>query len=264
MKHFDSRSFRGLGLVLLSGASSCTLYQPLLNMLPAVRKPGQGAVALNGSFPYGVQGTATLSPLPHTLVFAGGGLHAYNVERDSSNNYARNRQYEVGIGGYFNVKQTWLSATVGGGRARGYRYGKFGSSDSGGGFGILGLPTGGKARWTPVPELLGYYNTRFVQLTGWWQDARHPNQEIGASLRLNQVQFTQLTLNGEVQPLPATQHYVQLAIVTQKPLWRQLRWQAAASWDFSSPLIPANAALARAPLRVWAGLVLGPRQARVQ
>jgi hypothetical protein len=263
MKQLDNYHFRGLTTaLLLFGTSSCTLYQPTLNTLPAVRKPGQGAMALNGQFPYGVQSTAVLSPLPHTLVFAAGGLHAYNIERDSSNNYIRNRQYEVGIGGYCNVKQTWLSATVGG-HARGYRYGKFESTDLLGGAAISGLPGGGTGKRMPISELLGYYNTRFAQLAGWWQDAQRPQQQVGASLRLTQAQFTQLALNGEAQPLPA-QQYLQLAAVTQRPLWRQLRWQAAASWDFSLPIAPADAALPRAPLRVWVGVVLGPQQVQAK
>src|SRR5690349_1435309 len=115
--------------LLAMAASSCTLFQPMLGTLPAVRKPGDAAVAANWQFPYGGQALAVASPVPHVLVLAAGGLHAYNAERDSSNNYVRNRQYEAGLGGYLSVGHTWLGATVGAGRGRSYRYGRFKSPD---------------------------------------------------------------------------------------------------------------------------------------
>ena len=41
--------------LLLMAASSCTVYQPLLATLPAVRKPGDVAVVGSWQFPYGAQ-----------------------------------------------------------------------------------------------------------------------------------------------------------------------------------------------------------------
>jgi len=82
MRHFY------FGLLVIA-ASGCTLYQAMLGTLPAVRKSGDVAAAANWQFPYGGQAMAEVSPLPHVLVLAAGGLHTYNAERDSSNNYVR-------------------------------------------------------------------------------------------------------------------------------------------------------------------------------
>ena len=244
--------------LLLTTTSSCALYQPMLGTLPAVRKPGDVAVVANWQFPYGGQAMAVASPLPHVLVLAAGGLHAYNATRDSSNDYVRNRQYEAGLGGYTTMGRTWLSAVVGAGQGRGYRYGRFKSSDPlplvipvvGGG------TSGGTA--APVPELLGYYNTRFAQVTARWPDAQQPTKEYGASLRVSQARFTSLTLNDVAQPL-ASQYYLQASVVVQQPLWRQLQWQAGASWDVALTNISNESAFGRAPLRVLVGVVFGPK-----
>ncbi|MDB5269497.1 MAG: hypothetical protein JWP58_2537 [Hymenobacter sp.] len=256
---------RHLYFGLLSvAASGCTLYQPMLGTLPAVRKSGDVAAVVNWKFPYGAQAMAVASPVPNVLVLAAGGLHAYNAKRDSSNNYVRNRQYEAGLGGYLTVGHTWLSAAVGAGQSRSFRYGRFKSPDLIGGAIIAPFPSsGGKGRYEPVPELLGYYNTRFAQVTARWPDVSHPNKEYGASLRVNQARFTSLMLNGVAQP-HASQYYLQASVLVQQPLWRWLQWQAGASWDVALTNISNEAAFGRAPLRVLVGVVLEPRQARAE
>jgi hypothetical protein len=252
---------RHLYVVLLAvAASSCTLYHPMLSTLPAVRQPGDVAAAANWQFPYGAQAAAVASPLPHVLVLAAGGLHAYNTERDSSNNYVRNRQYEAGLGGYLTVDHTWLSAAVGAGQGRSFRYGRLQSRDllgfSGVGatFGSSGGP-GGKR--PPVPELLGYYNTHFAQVSARWPDVNRPAKEYGASLRVTQARFTSLMLNNVAQPR-ASQYYLQAAVLVQQPLWRQLQWQAGAGYDVPLSSISNEAAFGRAPFRAYLGLVYRP------
>ncbi|WP_210516794.1 hypothetical protein [Hymenobacter terricola] len=235
----------------------CTLYQPLLTTLPAVREAGEVAAAGNWQFPQGVQGSVIVSPVSHALLFASGGLNGYNTERDSSKGYARTRQFETGIGGYIALKQAWLSASVGAGRARGYRYGRFDSDGLNVGV-LVPVPGGGSGgRPIPVPELLGYYTTRFAQATIWWPDARKPSLEWGATLRVNQVRFADLTLNGVAQPLPA-QYYLQTSVVAQQHLWRRLSWQATASYDFAVMGVTDKQAFPSAPLRVGVGLAFCP------
>jgi hypothetical protein len=255
MRHFY------FGLLAIA-ASGCTLYQPMLGTVPAVRKPGDVAAAANWQFPYGGQAAAIASPLPHVLVLAAGGLHAYNTERDSSNNYVRNRQYEAGLGGYLTVGHTWLSAAVGAGQGRSYRYGRFKSSDLIGGGIIAPFPSsGGKGRYEPVPELLGYYNTRFAQVTARWPSVVRAEKEFGASLRVTQARFTSLALNDVVQPR-ASQYYLQAAVLVQQPLWRRLQWQAGGSWDVALTNSSNEATFGRAPLRAYVGLVYCPGSAR--
>lgn len=248
-------------VLLFVAASSCTtLYQPLLATLPAVRKQGDVAVAGSWQFPYGAQVSAIASPLPHTLAFASAGIHAYNTKRDSSNDYARNRQYEAGIGGYITVKRTWLSAAVGTGQGRGFRYGRFGSSDILN-FGVVVVPggaSGSPGRPLPVPELLGYYTTRFAQVTAWWPGGvQHPTREWGSSLRLTQVRFTDLTLNGVAQLLPA-RHQLQASLIMQQPLLRTLKWQAAASFDVAPEQVADEKVIPVSGLRLRVGLVFCP------
>jgi hypothetical protein len=251
---------RRLYFGLLSiAASGCTLYQPMLSTLPAVRKPGDVAAAANWQFPYGGQAMVVASPLPHVLALAAGGLHAYNAKRDSSNDYVRNRQYEAGLGGYLTVGHTWLSAAVGAGQGRSYRYGHFTSEDLIGGVVVQGFPvSGNKGLRMPVPELLGYYNTRFAQVTARWPDATQPAKEYGASLRVSQARFTSLVLNDVAQPL-ASQYYLQASVLVQQPLWHRLQWQAGASWDVALTNISNAAAFGRAPLRATVGVVLCPK-----
>lgn len=247
-----------------TAASGCTtLYQPLLATLPAVRKPGEVAVVGNSQFPYGAQVSAIVSPLPHMLAFASGGIHAYNTKQDSSNDYVRNRQYEVGIGGYATVQCTWLSAAVGAGQGRGFRYGRFGSSDflNFGGVFVPGGVSGNSGGRVPVPELLGYYNTRFAQVTAWWPGIQHATREWGSSLRLTRVQFTSLALNGVAQPLP-TRHQLQAAIAVQQPLARGLKWQAAASFDVSPEQVADETVIPMSGLRLRVGLVFCPGSPR--
>ncbi|MDO7853577.1 hypothetical protein [Hymenobacter convexus] len=243
--------------------SSCTLYQPMLGTLPAVRKPGDVAAAANWQFPYGGQVLAVASPLPHVLVLGAGGLHAYNTQRDSSNNYVRNRQYEAGLGGYLTVGHTWLSAAVGAGQGRSYRYGRFTSPDLLGGLAVGATfgSTGGRGKYQPVPELLGYYNTRFAQVTARWPDVNRPAKEYGASLRVTQARFSSLALNGVALPR-ASQYYLQASVLVQQPLWRRLQWQAGGSWDVALTNISNEAAFGRAPLRAYVGVAYCPASAR--
>jgi hypothetical protein len=250
------------GLLFVAASSCATLYQPLLATLPAVRKPGDVAVASSWQFPYGAQVSVIASPLPHTLAFASGGIHAYNTKRDSSNDYARNRQYEAGIGGYVTVKRTWLSAAVGAGQGRGFRYGRFGSSDILN-FGVVVVPGGvsGSSGRPLVPELLGYYDTQFAQVTAWWPGVQHTTREWGSSLRLTQVRFTDLTLNGIAQPLP-TRHQLQASLMMQQPLSRTLKWQAATSFDVSPEQVADEKVIPVSGLRLRVGLVFYPRSTR--
>ncbi|MFD2718085.1 hypothetical protein ACFST9_05125 [Hymenobacter monticola] len=250
--------------LLAIAASGCTLYQPMLGTLPAVRKPGDVAAAANWQFPYGGQAAAIASPLPHVLVLAAGGLHAYNAERDSSNNYVRNRQYEAGLGGYLTVGRTWLSAAVGAGQGRSFRYGRFTSPDSFGGGLAIGATvgsSGGKGKYQPVPELRGYYNTRFAQVTARWPSVGHPEKEFGATLRLTQARFTSLLLNDVAQP-PASQYYLQASVLVQQPLWRRLQWQAGGSYDVPLRSISNEAVFGKAPLRAYVGVMYCPGSVR--
>ena len=221
------------------------------------------AVAGSWQFPYGAQVSVITSPLPHTLAFASAGIHAYNTKRDSSNDYARNRQYEAGIGGYITVKRTWISAAVGAGQGRGFRYGRFGSSDilNFGAVVVPGGASGSSGRYVPVPELLGYYTTRFAQVTTWWPGVQHTTREWGSSLRLTRVQFTDLTLNGVAQPLP-TRHQLQAAIAVQQPLARGLKWQAAASFDVAPEQVADEKVIPVSGLRLRVGLVFCPGSPR--
>jgi hypothetical protein len=192
------------------------------------------------------------------LVLASGGLHVYNAKRDSSNDYARNRHYEVGIGGYATIKHTWISAAVGAGQGRGYRYGHFRPFDAFNfGPAVVSGGVSGNSRHVPIPELLGYYNTRFAQFTAWWPNTRHPTKEWGTSLRVSQVNFTDLTLNGIAQPLPS-QYYVQTTVVMQKPISPRFKWQAAASFDFAPKEVADENALPVKALRLRVGLVFCP------
>ncbi len=242
----------------LLGAYGCTLYQPLLTALPAVRKQGDVAAMGNWQVPYGAQGSVILSPVAHVLVFGTGGLNVYNAKRDSSNNYARSRQYELGLGGYITLGRTWLSTSAGAGRGRGYRYGRFASSDI---FypGVTGYTGGssGSGRRAPIPELLGYYDTRFVQVTAWWPGVRRSRLEWGASLRMNQVRLTELSLNGVAQPLPS-QNYLQNSVVVKHQLGQRFSWQATGSYNFALQQVTNTDVFNRAPIRVGLSLVFAP------
>lgn len=246
----------GFVCVLLA-MEGCTLYQPLFTTLPAVRKQGDIAATANWQIPYGAQGSLILSPVAHVLAFGTGGLNAYNAKRDSSNNYARNRQYELGLGGYFTVGRTWLSASAGAGQGRGSRYGRFGSPDF---FypGSVGYTGGnGSGRRAPIPELLGTYNTRFLQATAWWPSARRPLLEWGASLRVNQVRFTELRLNGLAQPGPS-QFYLQNSVVVKQQLGQRFNCQATGSYNFALQEVTDENVFHQAPLRVGVSLVFTP------
>ena len=250
--------FLGIALLVLA-VSSCTVYQPLQSSLPPVRRKGEAAVKGSYQVPYMGQVTGAWSPVPHGLVFASGGLHIYNAARDSSNNYARSRQYEAGLGAYTTLGNIWLSGSVGAGQGRGYRYGRFASVD-GPSFGVgIPIPGGGTGTrtYTPIPELLGHYNTRFVQITGWKHDEKVEGLEWGTSIRLNEVRFTRLTLNGITQPLPM-QRILQ-AELTAQYTWRRLMWQAAAAYAPALGRTSDERAFARSPLRLWVGVVFQPR-----
>ncbi len=245
-----------LGLLSVA-ASSCTLYQPMLGTLPAVHKPGDVAAGANWQFPYGGQVMAVASPAPHVLVLAAGGLHAYHARRDSSGS-VRNRQYEVGLGGYLVAGHTWLSAAIGAGQARSLRYGRFESRDLLA-FGSIGATLGssGGRGYQPVPELLGHYNTRFVQAVARWPAVGTPAKTYGAGLRLTQARFTSLELNGIAQPR-ASQYYMQASVLVQQPLGHRLHWQAGASWDVALTNSSNEAAFGRAPLRALVGILYCP------
>ncbi|GAB3855403.1 hypothetical protein GCM10028822_26220 [Hymenobacter terrigena] len=244
--------------------SSCTLYQPLFTTLPAVRKAGDIAVMGNWQLPYGAQVSAIVSPVDHALVFGTGGLNAYNAKRDSSNSYARSRQYELGLGGYITLGNSWLSAVAGAGQGRGYRYGRFESSDL---FfpGAVGYTGGssGTGRRAPIPELVGSYNTRFVQVTTWWPDVRRPKLEWGASLRVNQVRFTELNLNGIPQPLPS-QYYLQNSVVVQQKLGHRFSWQATGTYSFALQEVTNESTFDKAPIRLGLSLIFYPGGAKAR
>ncbi|WP_125921484.1 hypothetical protein [Hymenobacter lapidarius] len=196
--------------------------------------------------------------MAHVLVFGSGGLNVYNAKRGSSNSYARSRQYELGVGGYITLGQTWLSVAAGAGRGRGYRYGRFGSPDFfyPGAVGYTGGNTG-SGRRAPIPELLGYYDTRFVQATAWWPPARLPQLEWGAGLRVNQVRFTSLKLNGVTQPLPS-QYYLQNSVVVKRQFGPRFSCQATGSYDFALQEVTNESTFSLAPLRVGLSLVFAP------
>lgn len=248
---------RSCALLILSlGLPGCTLYEPLLPTLPVVRRRGEVAGAATWQVPYSGQVAGSWSPVAHGLVFAAGNLHFYNAKRDSSNDYVRARQYEGGVGGYTTLGQVWLSGAAGAGQGRSYRFGEF--KPSGGGLFIPTVPGSGPSAgtYTPIPESRGYYNTRFVQLTGWWSDPRLPHLEWGASLRTTQVRFTDLTLNGRAQPLPV-QHNLQVAFTMQQQ-WRWLSWQVSAGYTIALDEVTDERAFARAPLRLGIGLFFRP------
>ena len=252
---------RSCGTALLFfGVSGCSLYQPLLTPLPAMRKPGDLAVVGNWQIPYGAQGAAIVSPVSHVLAFAGGEINTYNARRDSSNSYARSRQYEVGLGGYTTVGGLWLSAAVGAGQGRAYSYGRF-EKFSGLGFGIPAF-TGGSnpGTRTRIPELLGHYTTRVFLASAWWTAPRRPTWDCGASLRLTHIRFTDLTLNDVPQPLPS-QYYLQASLVLQHQLWRRLQWHATASSTIALNSISNERAFASFMPRVGLGLSFCPTKA---
>ena len=112
-----------------------------------------------------------------------------------------------------------------------------------------------------MPELLGYYNTRFAQVTAWWPGIEHPRREWGSSLRLTRVQFTSLTLNGVAQPLP-TRHQLQAAIAMQEPIAHGLKWQAAASFDVSPEQVADEKVIPVSGVRLQIGLVFCPGTSR--
>ena len=244
---------------LAFAANGCTLYQPLQASLPAVHKRGDADVRASWQVPYMGQVTGVWSPIPHGLVFASGGLHVYNVARDSSNNYARSRQYEAGFGGYTHLGPVWLSGAVGTGQGRGYRYGRFTPVD-GPNFGTaLPLPGSGsgQGKYTPVPELLGHYNTQFVQVMAQRRNDQVKGLEWGTCIRLTKIQFTGLALNGTKQPLPV-QHTLQTEISAQYQ-WQRLKWQAAATYSPSMDKVSDERTIDRAPIRLWVGVVFQPR-----
>lgn len=252
---------RSCGMALLFfGVSGCSLYQPLLIPLPAVRKTGDLAVVGNWQIPYGAQGAVIVSPIPHVLAFAGGEINTYNARRDSSNNYARSRQYEVGLGGYTTVGRLWLSAAVGAGQGRAFSYGRF-EKFSGLDFGIPAF-TGGSSSGsrTRIPELLGHYNTRFFHASAWWTATRRPTWDWGASLRLSHIRFTDLSLNDMGQPLPS-QYYLQASLVLQHQLWRRLQWHATASSTMALNSVSNERAFANFMPRVGLGVSFCPSKA---
>lgn len=242
---------------LACGASSCALYQPLLPTLPALRGRGDVAGTATWQVPYGVQASGAGSPVAHGLLFATGALHFYNAQRDSSNNYARNRQFEAGFGGYATVHGVWLSAAVGAGQGRGYRFGRFEPFSLIGGGAVIPVPGGSSGVRARIPELLGYYNTRFTQVSAWWLSARAPHSlRWGARLRYAQVRFTELKLNGINQLLPV-QPILQSTIIAQYQ-WHRLSWQASATYAVSLGTPTNEAAFAPAPLRLGAGVGFCP------
>jgi hypothetical protein len=197
--------------------------------------------------------------VPHGLIFASGGLHVYNAARDSSNKYARSRQYEAGLGTYTTLGSVWLSGSVGVGRGRGYRYGEFASAD-GLNFGVvLPIPGGGsgQGKYTPIPELLGHYNNQFVQVMTQKRDEQVEGLEWGTSIRLSKINFTDLTLNGKAQPLPV-QYTLQTAMTAQYQ-WHQLTCQAAATYIPSLGRVSDERTFDRAPIRLWLGVVFQPK-----
>ena len=249
--------FSGIVLVVLA-ASSCTVYQPLQSSLPPVHKKGEAAIRASYQVPYIGQVTGAWSPVPHGLVFASGGLHVHNAARDSSNKYARSRQYEAGLGAYTTLGNIWLSGSVGAGQGRGYRYGRFAPVD-GPNFGVaIPFPGSGAGPRTykPIPELLGHYNTRFVQMMAQWRNEQAKGLEWGTSIRLNEVRFTDLTLNSIKQSLPV-QRMLQAELTAQYP-WRRLTWQAAAVYAPALGRVSDERVFARAPLRLWLGVVFQP------
>lgn len=239
--------------------SGCTLYEPLLPAVPVVRQRGELAGAANWQVPYSGQVAGSWSPVPHGLIFAAGSLHFYNAKRDSSNDYVRAQQYEGGIGGYSTIGGTWLSVAAGAGQGWGYRFGNF---KSGGGLFIPTVPGSGPpaspgAR-PPIPESRGRYTTRFVQLTARWPHVRYSNAEWGANLRVTQVRFTDLTLNGVAQALPS--QYNLQAAVTMQQQWRWLGWQASGGYTVPLSEMTDERAFSSAPLRVAAGLIFYPHR----
>lgn len=240
---------------LLWGTGSCTLYEPLLSVPPAVRQPGQVAVSARWQVPYGAQASALWSPVAHGLVYGSGTAHFYNTKRDSTNDYARSRQYEAGLGGYTTIGHTWLSVLAGAGQGRGYRFGEFKSFDLVGGGAVAFVPGGGSGRRLPTPESLGYYDTRFAQVAAWWP-ASEAGEEWGATLRFNDVKFTELALNSRAQPLPTQQH-LQAGMGMQRQA-RWFSWQLSASYTIALQRVIDRSAFTQSALRVGAGVDFYP------
>ncbi|WP_375437870.1 hypothetical protein [uncultured Hymenobacter sp.] len=91
--------------------TGCTVYVPMQSTMPLIKRQGQFEVAASVHPSISVETSGAYSPLPH-VVLTGAGQIGFNPDKDY---YVRNRQGELGMGGYWNIGENWLlNATAGG------------------------------------------------------------------------------------------------------------------------------------------------------
>ena len=171
-------------LVLLAGSATCWLtgcvvYMPMQCAAPQINDRNQaeitGSSYLNGR----VEVAGTYSPVRHLLVRAAYSNLGGNP-KDSS--YYRGRQYDVGMGTYWQVGPRWLVGGLAG----------YGQARSEAGFAERGFLFGSGRNERHD------FDVRFNKVFGEVYAMFQPNDvfSLGAAYRVNQVNFTTFTDRG--------------------------------------------------------------------
>ena len=182
MRHTIYSVILSAGATLL--VTSCSVYAPLQPAAPRIHKKGDAEVASSAYLSGRYEGSVAYSPAKHVLVRAAGGLRTDAV--DSTSNYFRIRQFELGAGSYHSFSERWL---IGG--MLGYGYGRSGRRFRQGGFESISDTT-----------ITREYAARFHKLyaEGYVAHDTHWSTK-GVACRVSQVRFASLKDQGTPVPL---------------------------------------------------------------
>ncbi|UOQ67009.1 hypothetical protein [Hymenobacter volaticus] len=193
-----------LALTFIS-LTGCTVYVPMQSSMPLLERQGQLEVAASMNPSVLVETVGAYSPLPHVVV-TGAGKVGLNT---GGGHYIRNRQGELGMGGYWNIGENWLlNATAGGGYATTNRQDSF----LGGG------------------HMQGQYSKLFGQIGA---ACELPFSTYSLTYRVDHASFSKLMSSG--QPVSNIDNYRhQLVLNNRRRLGQNESWYLQSSIGLSS------------------------------
>jgi hypothetical protein len=216
MPSFRSTIFHFSALAGLLGTGGCTVYAPMQPTMPLVQKARQAEITASVQ-PIGrVEATLAYAPVSHLLLTAGGTLSP----KLSSRNFLVSRQYELGLGGYLPLGDSWLlNGLVG-----------FGQAVNNRGYYDLAII---------FSSTYSEYNARYSKLFTQVGIANvQPRSSIGFTYRLTQVYFASLT-DTRLGPLPLSRMLRHEALLFGRHYWaRGERWESICTMGFSVSSTP--------------------------
>lgn len=200
----------------LLAVGGCTVYAPMQPTMPLVREAKQAEITASIQPTGRVEAMMAYAPVSRLLLTAGGSVSP----KLSSRNFLVSRQYELGLGSYLPLNESWLLNGLGG----------FGQAVNSRGYHDLAFI---------FSSTYSEYHARYSKLFAQIGIAKErPRGSIGFTYRITQVYFASL-IDTRLGPLPLPRMLRHEAMLFARHNWASNdRWESIWTLGLSASSTP--------------------------